>query len=41
MTEQKINLSKLTHYEISILIIEKNACNYKAEQITELLNKVG
>jgi hypothetical protein len=41
MTEQKINLSKLTDYDISMLIIERNACNYKAEQITELLNKVG
>lgn len=24
-----------------MLIIERNACNYKAEQITDLLNKVG
>jgi len=41
MSEHKIDFSKLTDYEISMLIIERNSCNYKAEQITELLNKVG
>ena len=41
MNEYEINLSKLSDYEISILIIERNSCNYKAEQITELLNKIG
>jgi 16S rRNA C1402 N4-methylase RsmH len=40
-SEHKVNLSKLTDYEISMLTIERNACNYKAEKITELLNKVG
>jgi hypothetical protein len=41
MSEHKVDFSKLTDYEILILIIERNACNYKAEQITELLNKIG
>ena len=41
MSEHKIEFSKLTDYEISMLIIERNTCNYKAEQITELLNKIG
>ena len=41
MSEEKIDISKLTDYEISMLIIERNTCNYKAEQITDLLNKVG
>ena len=41
MSQQNIALSKLTDYEISMLIIDRNTCNYKAEQITDLLNKVG
>lgn len=41
MSGHKLDFSKLTDYEISMLIIERNSCNYKAEQITELLNKVG
>lgn len=28
-------------FEVSMLIIERNTCQYKAEQIDELLNKVG
>jgi hypothetical protein len=41
MNEHEIDLSKLSYYEISMLIIERNTFNYKAEQITELLNKIG
>ena len=41
MSEHKPDLSKLTDYEFSMLIIERNICNYKAEQIDELLNKIG
>jgi len=41
MSEDKIDITKLTDYEISMLIIERNACHYKAEQINELLNKIG
>jgi hypothetical protein len=41
MNEHEIDLSKLSDYEISMLIIKRNTCNYKAEQITELLNKIG
>jgi hypothetical protein len=41
MNEQKADLSKLSDYEISMLLIERNSCEYKAKQITELLNKIG
>ncbi len=39
--EHKIDLSKLNDFEISTLIIERNTCQHKAEQIDELLNKIG
>ena len=41
MSEHKIDFSKITDYEIQMLIIERNACNYKVEQINELLNQIG
>lgn len=41
MSECKTDLSKLNGFEISMLTIERNTCAYKAQQITELLNKIG
>ena len=41
MSEHKIDFSKITDYEIQMLIIERNTCNYKVEQINELLNQIG
>jgi hypothetical protein len=41
MSEHKIDFSKLTNYEISMLIIERNICSYKVEQINELLSQIG
>jgi hypothetical protein len=40
MSENKLNFSTLTDYEISMLIIERNTCHYKIEQIGELLKKI-
>ena len=40
MSENKLNFSSLTDYEISMLIIERNTCHYKIEQIEELLKKI-
>lgn len=31
----------LSDFEVSILVIERNTCQFKAEQIDALLNKVG
>jgi hypothetical protein len=33
--------TKLTDYEISMLLIERNTAQFRAEQIDELLNKIG
>ena len=41
MSEHKIDFSKITDYEIQMLIIERNTCSYKVEQINELLNQIG
>lgn len=41
MGERKLDMSRLTDFELSVLIMERNACSYKAEQIDELLNRVG
>jgi len=41
MSERRIDFSKLSEYEVSMLLIERNTCDYKAQQITELLNKIG
>ncbi len=41
MSEHNIDYSKLTDFEVSLLIIERDSCHYKAQQITELLNKIG
>jgi hypothetical protein len=38
--ENKLNFSTLTDYEISMLIIERNTCHYKIEQIEELLKRI-
>lgn len=35
------NKLKLSDFEVSMLIIERDACQYKKERIDELLNKVG
>jgi hypothetical protein len=32
---------KVTDFEVSLLIIERNACHFKMEQYDELLNKIG
>ena len=32
---------KVTDFEVSLLIIERNACQFKIEQIDELLNRIG
>jgi hypothetical protein len=36
-----IDLSKLTDFEISVLILERDVAQYRIERIDELLNKVG
>ncbi len=41
MSEHNIDYSKITDFELSLLIIERDSCHYKAQQITELLNKIG
>jgi hypothetical protein len=40
LSENKLDFSTLTDYEISMLIIERNTCHYKIEQIEELLKKI-
>lgn len=40
-TEIKVDVSKLSDFEVSMLIIERDACQFKAQQIDELLNKYG
>ena len=37
----QIDVSKLTDFEISVLIIERDTCQYKAERVDELLNRIG
>lgn len=37
----EIDVSKLTDFEVSLLIIERDVCQYKRERIDELLNKIG
>jgi len=32
---------RLSDFEVSLLIIERDACQYKKERIDELLNKIG
>lgn len=41
MTEKKVDLSKLTDFEISLLIIERDTAQFRKERIDELLNMVG
>ena len=41
MTALKIDFLKLTDFEISMLIIERDSSQFKVERIDELLNKVG
>jgi hypothetical protein len=41
MTEKKVDPSKLTDFEISLLIIERDTAQFKKERIDELLNMVG
>ncbi|MEM2108762.1 MAG: hypothetical protein QXL10_05720 [Candidatus Bathyarchaeia archaeon] len=41
MSKQKTDYSKFTDFEITMLIIERNTCEYKREQIEELLNEIG
>jgi len=36
-----IDLTRLTDFEISMLIIERDVSQYKVERIDELLNKIG
>jgi hypothetical protein len=35
------DLSKVSDFEVSLLIIERDTCQYKKECIDELLNKIG
>ena len=35
------NTPKVTDFEVSLLKIERGACQFKIEQIDELLNKIG
>ena len=41
MIESKIDVAKITDYEIAVLLIDRNNCLYKATEINELLNKIG
>lgn len=41
MSERKIDLSKLSDFDVSMLIIKRNVRQYEVEQIDEFLNKVG
>jgi len=38
---KEADVSKLSDFEISILVIERDTAQFKAERIDELLNKVG
>jgi len=38
---REVDLSKLTDFEISMLILERDISQYRVERIDELLNKVG
>ncbi len=40
-SEHKIDLSKLTDYDFSLLIVKRNVCQFEAEQLDELLNRIG
>jgi len=39
--KKKVDVPRLSDFEISMLVIERNVSQYKTEQIDELLNKVG
>jgi hypothetical protein len=39
--ENKVDYSKLSGFEISILIAERNCASYRKEQYDELLSKIG
>jgi hypothetical protein len=39
--ENKIDVSKITDYEIAILLIDRNNCLSKANEINELLGRIG
>lgn len=41
MTERKVDLSKFNDFEISQLILRRNALQFEVEQIDELLNRIG
>jgi len=41
ISKHKIDYSKLSDFEISMLVIERNSCQHKAELIDEFLNKIG
>ena len=41
MSDRKIDLSKLSDFELSMLIIKRNVRQYEVEQIDEFLNKIG
>ncbi len=39
--ESKVDVSKITDYEIAVLLIDRNNCLSKANEINELLNRIG
>lgn len=41
ISKQKIDYSKLSDFEISMLVIERNSCQHKVELIDEFLIKIG
>jgi hypothetical protein len=38
---EKIDVSKLTDFEIGLLILERDVSQYRVERIDELLNRIG
>ena len=38
---QKIDCSKLSDFEILVLVTRRNVCQYEVEQTDEILNKIG
>ena len=39
--ESKVDVSKITDYEIAVLLIDRNNCLNKANEINELLTRIG
>jgi hypothetical protein len=41
LTDQNADPSRLSDYEFTMLLIERDTCDFKARQINELLNRLG